>query len=131
MTEQIKTPKGIKILSGSIFVMGLALIGLEIKFLLGLSIPNIIFLNSLLIIASIGLWKRKEWGLFAALVACGAVISFNIVWVPLYIDVIKTYTSIWDFLWAIVTGVPMIFAFISIVYLWKKKNLFTNGDRPF
>ncbi|MEW6607788.1 MAG: hypothetical protein AB1414_10120 [bacterium] len=77
MNEQIKAPKGIKIIAGLMFIIGLIMTFLQIGFLTGAvplegsegykiasyasAIAEVIFIAPLFIVAGIGLWKIKEW----------------------------------------------------------------------
>jgi hypothetical protein len=105
MNEQIKTPKGIKIIAGLMFAMGFGiglwcLMTLITTSLMWTTPPvgptsvtfdpssswaiyiddtvNLIFIAPLFIIDSIGLWRIKEWGLFLALIALTAKIFLEV-----------------------------------------------------
>ncbi|MBI4653173.1 hypothetical protein HY750_02885 [Candidatus Kuenenbacteria bacterium] len=96
MIKQDKTPKEIKIIAGLMFVIGLiifvhsgcGLLGIipipgpvEFRILTkGLSLPDVIFLGPLFIIASIGLWKMRMWAVFVSLFAFSGRISTDVSW---------------------------------------------------
>ncbi|MFZ5985987.1 MAG: hypothetical protein ACOYWZ_02555 [Bacillota bacterium] len=140
MNEQIKAPKGIKIIAGLMFIIGLIMTFLQIGFLAGTvplkgsesykivcyasAIAEATFIGPLFIIAGIGLWKIKEWGLFIALIAFGARISMDVIWTPMYIMFARDGATTYDVIWDIITICIVIFAIISIVYFWRNKKGF-------
>ncbi len=95
MNVQNKIPKGIKIIDGLMFILGLIMLILQIGVLMGRvsfegsedykiasyasAIAEVIFIAPLFIIASIGLWKMKEWGVFTTLTAFGTRISMDVI----------------------------------------------------
>ncbi|MDI6752177.1 MAG: hypothetical protein QME07_04885 [bacterium] len=141
MDEQIKTPKGIKIIAGLMFVIGLiifvhsgcGLLGMisipdpvEFKIITkGLGLPDVIFIGPLFIIASIGLWNMKMWGIFVCLLAFGGRISTDVSWIIPYAWFAKTGAITYDIIWDMLGLGLLIFAIISIVYLWRKRKCFS------
>lgn len=149
MNKQIKTPKGIKIIAGLMVAFGLIMMILQIGFFIGIvpfakssegyniairasAIAEIVYIGPLFIIASIGLWKMKTWGLFTALIAFGARISMDVIWTPM--DIMFTNagetTYAYAIIWGIITICIVIFAIISVAYLMinKSKFGFTNKN---
>ncbi len=145
MDKQIKTLKGIKLIAGLMFVIGLIMIILQIGFFMGIvsfafgysegykiatcasAIAEIIFIGPLFIIAGIGLWKIKEWGLFTALIAFGARISMDVIWTPMDIMFTKAGVTTYAYavIWGIITICAVILAILSVVYLWRNRRHFS------
>lgn len=135
-----KTPKGIKIIASLMFVIGLiifvhsgcGLLGIipipgpiEFRILTkGLSLPDVIFIGPLFIIASIGLWKMKMWAIFTSLFAFGGRISTDMSWIISYPYFAKTGAITYAIIWDILGLGLLIFAIISIVYLWRNRKSF-------
>jgi len=81
---------------------------------------EIIILAPLVIIAVIGLWKMREWGLFTALIAFGARILWMAIFLPLYC-ILTPVDTVFDPWYIPLT----IFTVISIVYLWRNRRCFS------
>lgn len=144
MNKQIKPPKGIKIIAGLMFLFGLVMMILSLGFLIGVVpfafggsqgykiatcasvIAEIVFIAPLFIIAGIGLWKIREWGLFTALIAFGARVSMDVIWTPMDIMFAKIGDITHVVIWGIITICGVFFAIISIVYLWKNRRVFVS-----
>lgn len=146
MNERIKMPKGIKSIAGLMFAIGLIMMLLQIGFFMGVvpfegsdgfmtavsasAIAEIIFIAPLFILAGVGLWKIKEWGLFTALIAFGARISIDIIWTPMDImfvgaGAVMASAITYSVIWHTITICMMTFAIISIVYLWRNRRCFS------
>ncbi len=103
-----------------------------------------LFWAILFVIAGIGLWKIKNWGLLLALIALTARISLEVLLIPIYLiwvnEAVGTpplYYKNWIqvmsegcdgisaviliFCWMLM---PIIFAIVSILYLWRKRKHF-------
>lgn len=136
-----KTPKGTKIIALLIFVIGLIIFvhsgcgvlgiipipgPMEFRILVkGIGLPDVISIGPLFIIASIGLWKMRMWGIFACLLAFGGRISTDVSWIIPYAWFVKTGAITYDIIWDILGLVFLVFAIISIVYLWRNKRCFS------
>lgn len=122
MKEQIKTPKGIKIIAGLMFVCGLSVIPW-----LRFSLANII-ISILSIIASIGLWRVKRWGLFVSYFVLIGVISITTIG-GIRCVILKQLPGIVtdNYLpWVIGDFGPPLFIAISILYcLWRNRRCFS------
>lgn len=149
MDKQIKTPKGIKILAGLMLAFGLIMIIIPIGYFIGIvplaksseslnmatrasAIAEIVYIGPLFIIASVGLWKMKAWGLFTALIAFGARISMDVIWTPMDIMFANAgeTSHAYAVIWGIITICIVIFAIISVGHLMinKSKFGFTNKN---
>lgn len=141
MNEQTKVSKRIKIIAAVMFIFGLIMLGVQLRFLFGKTliasegykiasyasaVAELIFIAPIFIIASIGLWSARKWGLFAALIAFGSRISMDLIWTPMDIMFLKTGEITYNVavIWGIITVFIMIFAIIGIGYLWKERNYF-------
>lgn len=89
------------------------------------AIAGIFFIGPLFIIASVGLWKMKEWGIFTALIAFGARISMDVIWIPMYIMFARAGATTYGVIWDIITICIVIFSIISVVYLWRNRRCFS------
>lgn len=83
----------------------------------GFTVADAVWSNITLLISIFGLWKMKDWGWTAAIMA-------NIIW--LYT---MTFTTVRDLLVTITPGMIFfsifaLFAIISTLYLWKIRYLF-------
>lgn len=146
MNKQTQTPKGIKIIAALMFILGWIMLIAQISFFMGVVpfegsegymiavvasvIAEIIFIAPLFILAGIGLWKIKEWGLFTALIAFGARVSMDIIWTPMDIMFVRAGAVMADaitysIIWHTVTISMVTFAIISIVYLWRNRKYFS------
>lgn len=122
MNEQIKTPKGIKIMAGVMFVCGLCVLPW-----MGFTLVDIT-ISLLSIIASIGLWKMRRWGLFVSFLALSGVIATTTIRAIICVIrkevpgiVTDNYLS-----FVIADFGPPLFVAISILYcLWRKRRCFS------
>lgn len=142
MNKQIKPPKGIKIIAGLMFLFGLIMMILSLGFFIGVvpfafgvsqgykiatcasAIAEIVFIAPLFIIAGIGLWKIKGWGLFITLIAFGARVSMDVIWTPMDVMFAKVGDITHTVIWGIITICVVFCAVISSVYLWKNRRVF-------
>jgi hypothetical protein len=141
MNTPTKSPKGIKIIAGLMFVIGIiifvhsgcGLLGIisipgPVEFQIttkGLSFPDVIFIGPLFIIAGIGLWRMKMWAIFASLLAFGGRIATDVSWIIPYTWFAKTGSITYDIIWDILGLGFLIFAIISIIYFWRKRKCFS------
>lgn len=141
MNEQIKSSKRIRIIAAAMFIFGLIMLGVQLRFLFGKTliasegykivsyasaIAELIFIAPIFIIASIGLWSARKWGLFAALIAFGSRISMDLIWTVMDIMFLKTgeITCNIAVIWGVITISLMIFTVISIRCFWKEERCF-------
>jgi hypothetical protein len=125
MNKQIKAPKETKITVKIISVL-MFLCGLIVLFWMEFSIVTII-ISLLSIIASIGLWKIRKWGLFVSYLALSGVISVNTI-VAIICIVHKEVPGIIADNYLAEVGVqfgpPLFVAIIILCCLWWNKKIF-------
>lgn len=122
MNKQIKTPMGIKIIAVLMFLCGLSVIPW-----MGSTVADIIISLSS-IIASIGLWKIRRWGLFVSYLAISGVISITIIraitWI-IHKEVPGIITD--NYLGEVILhcGPPLFMAIIILCCLWWNRKYFS------
>ncbi len=125
----------LKILSVLIFILGLAMFGYWIKYIIdGLPLEDIPILSEgvaavLALITGPGLYYRKKWSVPAGLLLCGFCLygcmgGVNLVLYDLFVYEELKYTSpIGALTDAVLFVVIIIFALVLAVFLWKRREL--------
>jgi hypothetical protein len=68
--------------------------------------------------------EDERMGLFFSLVAFGARISFDVIWIPMYSMFVEAGVATYDIIWDVITVCILVFAVVSIVYLWLNRRSF-------
>src|SRR3989344_377151 len=76
-----------------------------------------LFLSLLLLLASAGLWVRKQWGLIIAIVA---------LLLEIYAEIINVVVSAVEYDQIVLKVFGIVFVASIILYLYTKKDLFEN-----